>query len=138
MDIPPQNILEELIQRELSKLPEREAPLSLIPRVLAQIQARQFKRWWQCPWTQWPLGLQLASMPVMLASVMGAGFAASVVWRFLVLRDTLEGLSDQMDSLAPIWDVLAALGNALLILARAIGQEWLLLGLLVPVTMYAA
>ena len=138
MEQTPPKTLEELIQRELSKLPERTAPESLITRVVTQIQARQNKRWWQRPWTQWPVGLQLASWPLLIGSMAAAVFALSVGWRLLAVRAALESLSEQLDSFSVVWDVLGALGNAGWILARAAGQEWLFLALLVPVVMYAA
>jgi hypothetical protein len=138
MESNPQRTLEELIHRELSKLPERPAPETLIPRVLAQIQARQRKRWWQRAWPQWPLAAQLASLPLMLASVAAAIFGVTVIWKFMLGYTEFGTIADMLDSASEVWDFLAVLGNAVMVLGRSVGQEWLLLGVLVPLSMYLA
>ena len=133
-----QQPLEELIQRELSKLPERQAPSTLIPRVLAQIQARARKHWWQRPWTNWPFSLQVASMPVLLASAAAAVLGLSVLCRLLIVQSSFDAVSEGLGSVSDAWDVLTVLGNAVLMLGRGIGSQWLLLALLVPFSMYLA
>lgn len=138
MENNPQTNLEELIQRELSKLPERQAPQTLIPRVLAQIEARAHKRWWQCPWSYWPSSLKALSLPVMLGSAVGAVFGVSLQWNLFFANSSLAPMTDKLEWLSSVVDVLAALGNSVLVLGRAAGQQWLLLGLLVPVAMYLA
>jgi hypothetical protein len=138
MESNPQRTLEELIHRELSKLPERPAPETLIPRVLAQIQARQRKRWWQRAWPQWPLAAQLASLPLMLSSVAAAIFGVTVIWKFMLGYTEFGTIADMLDSASEVWDFLAVLGNAVMVLGRSVGQEWLLLGVLVPLSMYLA
>lgn len=138
MDTHSQQPLEELIHRELSKLPDRSAPDSLIPRVLDKIRARAQKPWWQRPWTQWPMGVQVASLPLMFASVGLTVFGLSILWKMLTVESALESFADRFDSLSPILDVVTALGNAVLLLGRAVGEQWLLAALLVPFGMYAA
>jgi hypothetical protein len=133
-----QQILEELIQRELSKLPERPAPRTLIPGVLAQIRARERKSWWQNPWTQWPLSLQLASLPFLLAGLAGAVMGVSVLWDSLLGKSSFDPVSNALGSLSAAWNVLTVLGNAVVVLGRAAGQEWLLLALFIPLSMYLA
>jgi hypothetical protein len=138
MESNPQKTLEDLIHRELSKLPERPAPETLVPRVLAKVQARQQKRWWQRPWPQWPWAAQLASLPLMLASVAAALFAVSVLWKLLLGYTDLLTVSQAVESMADVWDFFGVLGNAALMVARSVGQQWLLLALFVPVSMYLA
>jgi hypothetical protein len=138
MDTNSPHSLEELIQRELSKLPERSAPNTLIPRVLAQIQAAEQKRWWHRPWSHWPLGMQIASVPLLLSGVGAAVLVLSMLSNWLLGQVTLGELAAQMDSLSAIWDLMSVFANAILVIGRAVGQQWLLLGLLIPMAMYAA
>ncbi|MCC7010168.1 MAG: hypothetical protein IT184_15280 [Acidobacteria bacterium] len=46
--------LERLIDRELRALPAPRAPRSLVPRVMAAIDARQAMPWYRRGWSQWP------------------------------------------------------------------------------------
>ncbi len=138
METNPQQSLEQLIHRELSKLPPRDAPATLIPRVLAQIQARARKHWWQCPWTYWPWPLKVLSLPLFLSSAVGAIVGLSMVWNLLANRVSLEPVSERFESVSSILDILTSLGNAVLMLGRAAGPQWLLTALLVPLTMYLA
>jgi hypothetical protein len=130
--------LEQLIQRELSKLPERQAPDTLIPRVLARIEARARRHWWQRPWTQWPIGLQVVSVPLLLASAAALVVGSSAVWRLYAAQLSFQSLSDGLGTVSDAWDILETLGNALLVLTRGVGQEWVLMALLVPFVMYLA
>jgi hypothetical protein len=138
MDSTPPNNLEELIHRELAKLPDRPAPETLIPRVLAKIQARQQRRWWRQSWPHWPWAAQLASLPLMAASVAAALFGVSTVWRLLIGSAEVGAMTGLMNRVSAVWDFLDVLGNAVLVLGRSVGQQWLLLALLVPLTMYLA
>jgi hypothetical protein len=136
MEKNPQKLLEDLIHRELSKLSEREAPSTLMPRVLAEIRARQEKRWWHRPWTDWSIALQLLSMPLLLGSLAGAMVLASFIWKLAVAHLSLDWLEARLGTLTGAWDLLGDLGNALLTLSRGVGQEWLLAAFLIPLSMY--
>ena len=138
MQHPPKNSLEELIHRELSTLPEQPAPETLIPQVLARIRARESRRWWQRSWTHWPLPVQLASVPFLLSGALGTIYGFSFLWSLLLGSSEAGRISTALDAVAGIWDVVAVLGSAILVVARAMGQEWLLLALLLPVAMYLA
>lgn len=137
MEKQPQH-LEELIQRELSKLPERTAPGSLIPRVLLEIQARQQKHWWQRPWGQWPFVLQIASLPFLLGGAAGAMMLVASLWKAASGRVSLEPVWETADFVAGLWDVVLVLGNAALLLVQSAGQMWLWAAVLVPIFMYLA
>src|SRR6478736_5294723 len=109
MEPTPPHALEELIHRELSKLPDRPAPTDLIPKVLAKIAARERRRWWQRPWIQWPLAAQAASVPVLCASVAAALLGLSMLWRVVTAQLVVESLSERWDSVSAVWDVFSAL-----------------------------
>src|SRR5215831_3174121 len=138
MENNPPESLEALIHHELSKLPQRDAPATLIPRVLAQIQARAHKHWWQCPWARWPWPLKVLSLPLLLGSATGATLGISLLWTFLTERLTLDAVWDRFDSVSGLLDVLSSLGNALVMMGRAAGPQWLLIAFLIPVSMYLA
>ena len=133
---PHQKSLEELIQRELSKLPDRPAPGALIPRVLAEIHTRQSKRWWQRPWTEWPLALRIVSLPFLVASAGGTVVVVLMISKLMLASLAAVRLTETLGIASSLWDVVGALGNALLVLSRAPGQPWLLMGLSISLAMY--
>lgn len=133
-----QQILEELIHRELSKLHERQAPDTLARRVLGQIESRERRQWWQRPWTQWPGALQAGFVLLLLSGGVGAVFTASAVQTLFDASVISSALSEAVGFASTAWELCTVLGNALLMLCRAIGQEWLLLGILVWLSMYLA
>jgi hypothetical protein len=138
MERNPQQALEELIHRELAKLPNRPAPETLIPRVLAEIQARAHRRWWQRPWPQWPLALQLASVPVLLAGFIGTLYGLSVTWKFFTGEMQFGTVWDTLGSFSVVLDVLDTLASAVVVLCRYVGPLWVAGVLMVPVVMYLA
>jgi hypothetical protein len=138
MDMKSPQSLEELIQRELSKLPERQAPATLVSGVLARIQAREQRSWWQRPWSYWPSPLKAMSLPFLVATAIGVVFALSLLWKVALVKTDMSELSDRIGSVSVVWDVLSVLGNAVLLLGRSVGQQWLLAALLVPLSMYLA
>jgi hypothetical protein len=118
--------LEALIHQELRKLPNRRAPQTLGPLVLAAIQAQAQKSWWHRPWTTWPFKFRLAFM---VAAVCSATLFLSL--SFAVLNGNLTDsfglkLAQGFGFLLPVWEVLRALSNAALLLTRSINQSLLL------------
>jgi len=53
--------LERLVDRELRRLPLPRAPQTLLPRVMAAVEARVRAPWYRRPWRTWPIGWRLAS-----------------------------------------------------------------------------
>jgi hypothetical protein len=89
--------LERRVQQELRRLPSPLAPDTLLPRVLAAVDAWARKPWYTRAWFTWPIGWQIASI-VGLAMV-GVGLwmlppappavvvttnAGRVLWRTMV------------------------------------------------------
>jgi hypothetical protein len=66
--------LENLIHRRLQELPMPAAPPSLFPRVLAAVQRRLERPWYERSWPNWPRPLQVLSVAA-LATVF-AGLVA--------------------------------------------------------------
>src|SRR6476619_4271633 len=89
--------LERIVDRELRRLPAPRAPQTLLPRVMAAVDAWARRPWYTRAWFTWPLGWQIASI-VMLAlfavglwmlppappSVVVTTTAGLVVWRTMV------------------------------------------------------
>lgn len=89
--------LEETVHRELRQLPLPRAPETLLPRVLAAVEAWSHRPWYSRAWFTWPLGWQIASaaaaalviyglwaLPPAPPEVAAATSATRVVWRTLV------------------------------------------------------
>ena len=50
----PEGELEQFIDRELRQLPDRQAPATLLPRVMAAWVERQRRPWWRQSFSHWP------------------------------------------------------------------------------------
>lgn len=61
------------VGRALAQLPMPKAPPTLLPRVMAAVQAWALKPWYQRAWFTWPLGWQLAAV-ASLAVAAGAAW----------------------------------------------------------------
>ena len=64
--------LERLAQRELQRLPAPRAPHSLLPRVMAAVEAWAARPWYTRAWFTWPVGWQAASVVAVALLVTGA------------------------------------------------------------------
>ena len=64
--------LERLVARELRALPPPRAPHTLLPRVLAAVDASARRPWYSRAWMTWPAAWQAVSVLVLIAGVSGA------------------------------------------------------------------
>lgn len=71
--------LEERVDRALADLPPLDAPDTLLPRVLAAVQAWADRSWYQRAWLTWPVGLQVASVALLILMVLGGVMAVPFV-----------------------------------------------------------
>ena len=92
--------LEQRVNRELRRLPSPPAPHTLLPRVLAAVDAWVNRPWYERAWFTWPLGWQAASIALVAllgyavwalpslitvpSSVVATSNGASIVWRTLI------------------------------------------------------
>jgi hypothetical protein len=89
--------LERRVHDELRRLPSPMAPGTLLPRVLAAVDAWVNRPWYERAWFTWPLGWQLASVvlavlagyaawyaPSAPAPVVATTSASAVLWRTLI------------------------------------------------------
>ena len=63
--------LEQKLHRELRRLPAPRAPHTLLPRVLAAVEAWVNRPWYTRAWFTWPLGWQVASVALLALAVAG-------------------------------------------------------------------
>jgi len=89
--------LERRVHDELRRLPGPLGPQTLLPRVLAAVDAWANRPWYARAWFTWPLGWQIASvaafvfavygtwnLPPLPASVVTTTNAGGVIWRTLI------------------------------------------------------
>lgn len=89
--------LEQRVHRELRQLPGPRAPHTLLPRVLAAVDAWVRRPWYTRAWFTWPLGWQVASVALLALAVAGVWMlppappavvvttnAGRVLWRTMV------------------------------------------------------
>jgi hypothetical protein len=67
----PRDDLEQLAHRELRRLPAPRAPHTLLPRVMAAVQAWAGRPWYARAWFTWPLGWQVVSAAALVLLVTG-------------------------------------------------------------------
>lgn len=88
--------LERRVGEGLRRLPAPTAPATLLPRILAAVDAWARRPWYERAWFTWPLGWQTASVafvalavyatwtaPPVPASIVATTNAGGVIWRTL-------------------------------------------------------
>jgi hypothetical protein len=111
--------LERRVDRALAALPPLDAPDTLLPRVLASVRAWAERPWYQRAWLTWPVGLQAASVAVLMLIVIGGALAfptaqeemvrtvaAAVQRTFGVLPDVGSSFGVTANALALAWRVI--------------------------------
>lgn len=119
--------LETLVGGELRRLPVPRAPQTLLPRVLAAVQAWAQRPWYQRAWFTWPIGLQIASVAALILIVAGG---AMLVPRTMASAGAAASTVTErvMEDVAPATQLAGVTANA----ARVIWRV-----LLEPVAVYA-
>jgi hypothetical protein len=128
--------LEQLMQRELRKLPELRAPETLVHRVMLAVHAKERQPWWQCPWLTWPRPAQWISSAFFAATVTALIYLGAQAWQLAGIGNPLDKIWIGILSLAPLWNWLLTLLNAVVLVIQKGGQLYLLIGLGVGATMY--
>ena len=110
------------LTRALGQLPAPTAPHTLLPRVMAAVQAWAMRPWYERAWFTWPVGWQVATMACLLTLV-------AVIWR------ELPPLTVVSDASSTAVSSVAADGQAGLDAVRLATR--VLSGALQPILLYA-
>ncbi len=104
----PEQDWEAWLDRRLRALPDRPAPASLAPRVLAAVAVRAQRPWYRRSWLEWPRPVQAGS----LLAVSFALGALTFAWLHLGELAVTESLQAQLRVWwAPVEALAAALGS---------------------------
>ena len=115
MNDDPENNLEQEIGRALRQLPLRRAPATLLPRVLAAIQAHAHQPWWQRPLATWPRWMQVITL------VLSVGIASLLAWgigqgiQAVDFAAAGKAVGSFLDRFEFVWTATTATGNAFLL-----------------------
>jgi hypothetical protein len=71
--------LERLVDADLRALPAPRAPRTLLPRVMAAVEASAQRPWYMRRWLTWPAGWQVASVALLLLVAGGAAMLLPAV-----------------------------------------------------------
>ena len=128
--------LERLIGRELKNLADLRAPETLLHRVMLNVHARERLAWWRRPWLNWPRPARLVSVTLSVGAIAALTYFGSMAWQAAGIGNPLDRIWQWVISLAPAWNWLASLVNALVLVLQHGGQRYLLIGLSLAATMY--
>ncbi len=134
-DRQPDSDWEKLLDRQLRALPDRRAPDTLLPRVMAALRVRALP-WYQRTWWTWPRPLQCLSL-LLVSVVLGV-----ITWLALHAGDVaLTGqvgrqLGNWFAPVAALWTAVGVLVNALGAVIRSLGTLNLCLAGAVLLAMY--
>lgn len=120
------------LDRALQRLPDRPAPSTLIPRVLAALEARACRPWYRREWSTWPRPFQGLSLAV-LSFLLGALTYACLHFPELAAPDTMES---RWNTWVAPWVALWNAGQAMLEVLTGLCQNgggWFCVGLGVAV-----
>jgi len=128
--------IEQLIHRELRQLPELRAPETLVHRVMLAVHAKERQLWWQRPWLSWPRPMQVTSSALCIAAVVALVYFGTGAWQSAGIGNPLDQFWQWISSLSVLWDWLMTLMNAVALVLQKAGQQYVIIGLSVAVTMY--
>lgn len=128
----PEAELEQIIDRALRRLPDRQAPANLMPRVLQALAQRRNLPWWRKAYTFWPWParfLFLATTCGLSALVLYFTWGMSAGLSFASLSNEVSEITARFDAFGGI---ARALGGAAVTLVRSAGPWvcWVGAGLL--------
>jgi hypothetical protein len=129
-------ILEQQIDLALRQLPVRKAPPTLAPRVMAAIETRKQRAWWQRPCWTWPLSIQITAMVIYFAGLSGLFWLGNAAV-------TTDWMSSTPSWISGFGGYLLSLGRGFISLAEAgslvintLLRPWLLVGMGIIFLMY--
>ncbi len=129
-----QQKLEDFIHAQLRKLPEHEAPASLVANVLAAVAEQKELPWYKQSWSEWPRLSQSVFLGFLIA------FAGVIVQALAPLTESISmgTLAKRASVLTWLWEVCGSLFGALLLALGDLSWEWLAGLAAVAFSMYLA
>lgn len=128
--------LEKLIHQTLRSLPDRRAPRSLEARVLAAIEARAARPWWQQSFAQWPMAARIVFLLFSAGLVKLALMAAVWVMGGFDAATYTSAFSNQFAWIERISAAFTGMADLCGLVFRAIPPLWLYGGLAVFAGIY--
>jgi hypothetical protein len=113
-----QERLQAEVDAVLKGLPERTAPPTLLPRVMAAIQSRAALPWYRQSWQTWPAVLRVASLVMLLSLFGGLCLAGWKLPQADAYASTVGQLGQWFSGVCALWNVLSALFAAGLAMAK--------------------
>jgi len=126
MNMDDQTNLNQEIQRELTGLPELRAPATLVPRVLSAIMRRAQVPWYRQQWQSWPLALRVASLGLSLTVVAAFSYGLWVLPHNPAVAENFQHLTAGFGWLSATWNVVSALGTAVVLALKQVNPGVLL------------
>ncbi len=131
----PDSKLEQLISRELKKLPDLQAPPALLRNVMARVRTFSAQPWWQRPWIQWPIAARVAISAILIGMVTGLSVMTLPV---PTLGSVAARVQEQLSSMTSLFGLCVTLIRAAMLVFTSIPSTavWAI-GVMIAV-MYAA
>jgi hypothetical protein len=109
--------LEAEVDAVLKGLPDRQAPPTLLPRVMAAIEGRAALPWHRQSWQVWPAAARIASLATLLALFGGLCLAGWKLPQADAYASVAGVLSHWFSGVCAVWNALSVLfaaGSAML------------------------
>ena len=128
--------LEKLIHRELAKLPDIQAPITLLPRVMGVIRAKAPTHWWQRPWFNWPIAPRMLSLMFAVGLVSLVFSGVLIFWQDMIGYISIDAARSWLGQFSVVESLFTTLSNAVLAILNTIGKIWLILSLTIVFMAY--
>jgi len=109
--------LEAEVDAVLKGLPERTAPRTLLPRVMAAVRSLALP-WHRQSWQMWPEALRAASLAGLLALFGGVCLAGWKLPQAEAYASIAGQFSQRLSGVCAVWNVLSALFGATLAMVK--------------------
>ena len=130
--------LERAVDRTLRDLPNLAAPQSILPSVMARIQAGAVLPWYRRSWPTWPFALQGASLSLMLTLFAGLCYGGWKLSQAEFFIEAVKPLGALVSVAGVIWRTAGVLAEALYLTIRQLNAPVLIAMAALAFFFYAA